>query len=366
MSSLIVGSTAMEYLRENRGILALPKRTPSDMDIWTTEDSEDRIEMSGRTDLAMMPKHVISLVERDSEDSRYPSLDSLYTIKISHLGWDIFWQKHKRDAIVMKYAGAKLLPDLYDALVKQWKEEHGSKDFLSLNKNKDDFFTDAVDYVYDHDYLHELAAFPSRPVYESVRKDGHDVLIDKEKFFSLPFEKQVKMFREEITVIACERWLIPEKLAGKVRWTKAWQYALRKTCTTLTKNWATDFLVQNVEAFDVANYDDFRHIVETLNLEVNGNMGKQIDNSVIEGIAEELGVGLYDLAVGDVEKDEDYEHLEQEGGGEGGAEDCHAVFKYKDTIYMMHYNYYSHHGYEFDYMAAFIVEPVQKMVTVYE
>jgi hypothetical protein len=37
-----------------------------------------------------------------------------------------------------------------------------------------------------------------------------------------------------------------------------------------------------------------------------------------------------------------YEHLEKEGGGEGGAEHCYGVFRLKDKIYKTEYSYYSH------------------------
>lgn len=64
----------------------------------------------------------------------------------------------------------------------------------------------------------------------------------------------------------------------------------------------------------------------------------------------------------------DYEHLEQEGGGEGGSEYCYGVFKLKGKIYKAEYSYYSHQGHEYDYICDTIREvvPVQKTVTVYE
>lgn len=65
-------------------------------------------------------------------------------------------------------------------------------------------------------------------------------------------------------------------------------------------------------------------------------------------------------------KSEDYQHIEQEGGGEGGSEWCHTIFKWKDTYYRYCYSYYSHYGYEHDNMALEIVTPEEKTITTYE
>lgn len=63
-----------------------------------------------------------------------------------------------------------------------------------------------------------------------------------------------------------------------------------------------------------------------------------------------------------------YKHLEQEGGGEGGAEDCHGVFSFKGKIYRGCYSYYSYNGHEYDYIESTLqeVKPVEKTIIVYE
>jgi hypothetical protein len=321
------------------------------------------------------------------------------------MAWDIFWDKHKQDVLTMKLVnGCEIIPDLYETLVEHWKEEHGDKDFLSLYKSKDEFFTDGVVYVYDHDYLHELVAWPNRPVYESVLKDGHQVAIDHEKFLRLPFEQQVRMFREEISVIAAERWLISPKTCGKIHWIKAYQMALRKTVTSLTKNWATEFILMNLEYFHKPDYGYFEYLIKTLP-EGEIIMGKEVDIDVIMGeikealIKEALSRGVSEenskidgdmkyLMVDDEScsfrteaPDTAYwsdkyvwvrpsevgaEHVLQEGGYEGGSEYCETIFKWKGKIYKMTYSYYSYHGFDVDCASLHEVEPVQKTVTVYE
>lgn len=65
---------------------------------------------------------------------------------------------------------------------------------------------------------------------------------------------------------------------------------------------------------------------------------------------------------------QDYEHLEQEGGGEGGSEYCHGVFKLKGKIYKAEYSYYSYDGHDYNgiYDTLKEVKPVEKTIIVYE
>lgn len=363
----IVGSTALRRW-------GLTKRKPSDTDIWVRTQEEMDILSGAGTDICVMPGHIMDILDDwVLGGSLHPF--ALYTIKMSHFGWDIFWEKHKQDILLMKLKGnCELIPELYEALRDHWKKKHGNKEFLSLYQKKDEFFTDGVEYIYDHDYLHELVAYPNRPVYESVLKDGEDVAIDKDKFFALPFDQQVRMFREEISVIAAERWLIPPKTCGKIKWVRAYQMALRKTVTTLTKNWATEFIIMNIQHFYKPDYTYFEHLINTLP-EGETIMAKRVDlDTIIGEIVETYNAidpeyplddnDYYEIAEGDIELD-GYEHIHQEGGGDGGSEYCEAVFKWKDKTYKMTYSYYSHHGSDFDCAELYEVTPQKKEVTVY-
>jgi len=253
--NIVVGSTALRFFDCNR----LP---PSDLDIWTSD--KDYIKQEGE-DVCYIPEDIIQQVPAYAH---YATADAIYTIKCSHFGWDIHWQKTKLDIMWLKGCGCKLIPDLYKTLVEFWKVEHHDKSFLSLKKDKDTFFTDHVTYVYDHDYLHELVAYPNRPMYESCLKEGEDVLIDQEKFNELCHEDKVRMFREEITTIAIERWLVNPHFKGKYSWFRAYMFSLHKTVTRLTKGWATDFIVLNIEDFVKPKYDYFKHAIKTLGLKL--------------------------------------------------------------------------------------------------
>jgi len=220
------------------------------------------------SDISIIPIEVMALVPVFTSGCySYATADAIYTMKLSHFEYDIHWEKTKLDILWLGAKGCKLIPELYEALKPIWRQEHGEKEFLSLKKGKEDFFTDAVTYVYDHDYLHELVAYPSRPMYENCLVEGEEVLIDKEKFFKMDREDQIRMFREETSVIAAERWMINPKYGGKISWYRAYMYSLRKTITRLTKGWASEFMVMNIEEFYKPEYRYFKHLIKTLKLE---------------------------------------------------------------------------------------------------
>jgi hypothetical protein len=395
---IIVGSKALEYFSMNR----LP---PSDTDIWTDDPSYSE----AGVDAMIIPEHILRIVP--TKDS-YATPDAIYTIKCSHFGWNIHWQKTKLDVLWLKARGCNLIPNLYRHLVNHWKQVNGNKEFLSLNKSKQEFFQDNVTYVYGHDYLHELVAYPNRPVYESVLKDNAEVSIDNAKFDILSFEQKVRMFREEISVIAAERWLINPYWCGKVSWYKAYQLSLEKTVTSLIKNRAQEFVTLNIEHFIKPDYSYFSHllsvikegeyIMSNVNLSVFQELvdkvgADSLEHMIYEMCGNDFGVrpsirypgrghrngsdssyqeevAAYRVeysrlkALKEKELGIEYEHLDQDGGGEGGSEYCYGVFKLNGKIYRAEYSYYSHHGHDYDSIVETLreVKPVEKTVTVYE
>jgi hypothetical protein len=395
---VVVGSTALYQ----HGIIT---RQPNDLDVWVTSDEVLSEDMS--CDSKVLPDYIFSLLETTEFDHQlskvselHPCIaatpDTIYTIKCSHLGWsNPMWEKHKRDVLYLKIAGCNIIEPLYEALVEYWKEKLGNKEFLSLDKSKVDFFTDHVDYKYDHDYLHTLVAHPHPPVYTRVLKDGCEVMIDRDKFFLLSHDDQVRMFKEEIATIALERWVLNPYWRGGVSWYKAHKLSVQKTITNLTKGWATDFLVRNLDEIYRPEFKYYKHALEVY------DMSNKVDMSVFENAMEVLGIDdmkemVFSMCEGDVNfcitNDQlkgwredgatdhnhevrqklldqiGYEHLEQEGGGKGGAEACHGVFKLGGKIYLAAYSYYSYDGCEYDDILDTLreVKRVEKTITVYE
>lgn len=180
---------------------------------------------------------------------RIATLDELYTLKVSHSYWELrngSWDKHINDAMALKAQGATLLLDLHKLLYKVWEEQHGQKK-VDLSQEAEEFFSDAVKRVYDHDSIHDSVAYGDRPLYESVLKDGHSVDIDMGKIKALPFEDKVRLYREEIYATALERLVVPSDYRCSPR--RAYAWALRRTITSLTKGWSARFLVENYDVF---------------------------------------------------------------------------------------------------------------------
>jgi hypothetical protein len=370
---IIVGSSALKHFGYQR-------QEPKDLDVWCLS-SEPTLR---KTDSFTVSPQIYNLVPTKEG---YATPDAIYTIKCSHFAHDIKWDKTKKDILWLKHKGCKLLPDLYKELKNVWREKYGDKSFLSLTKNKADFFNDHVPYKYDHDYLHSLVSHPNLPMYSNCLVEDEEVLISKKKFYAMPFADQLQMFKEEMTVIAIERWMVPYK----THWHKAYSLALKKTITNLTKNWATDFIISNLDYYVKPEYRLFKFALETINLtEINMT---ELQNMIVElhkelNIEQNIHEMVFNLSEGrnwfirlntndyaqgrkevrEILKNWGYETLHCEGGGEGGAEECNAVFKLKDKVIQTRYSYYSHHGHDYDDILYSMKEvtPVEKTVTVYE
>lgn len=240
MTYIIIGSTAA---KRNLGSAWRPSK---DLDVF-----------SDQTDLQGVDRfwHPYMSLLWDEDEARYTTIDELYTIKVSHLYWEGEngqWGKHFSDAWRLKEAfGAKLLSKMHDILYNVWEERFGKKR-VDLNMDKSEFFDDAVKRTYDHDSVHYAVAYGERPVYESVWKDGENVAMDMRKVWALPFNLQVRLFREEIYATALERIIIPGKSTSP---SYAYSWALRRVITSLTKGKSAKFIASNLDIFRRADVD---------------------------------------------------------------------------------------------------------------
>lgn len=252
MIGLITGSTAIKHWFPD-----FP-REPGDLDIWSPEVDLGVLadEFPGKRVDAfwddriwdnLIPKWVAEKIDHDVLVHAFPN--ELYTIKVAHSSWDLAnksWHKHMHDIVWLKQHGATLMPGLWKVLYSIAEDQHGSKR-VNLNQESGAFFTDAVVRKYDHDSLHDTVAHYHRPLWEEVLKDGEDVAMDMAKVWALPFEDQIKLFREEVYATALERWLIPADYEFSP--SLAYSLALRKTITSLTKGASSRFMIENYETF---------------------------------------------------------------------------------------------------------------------
>lgn len=234
---LIIGSTAMRrYIPE--------MRQPKDVDVFSPDAPGD--------DSFWHPSFE-DWIPPGAND--YATIDELYTIKVSHSYWELkngSWGKHMADIVALKNAGAVMLQSRHDLLRGVWADRYGKKR-TDLSMDKAAFFADAVVRKYDHDSIHASVAYGDHPLYEDVMKDGASVQTDMAKVKALPFDQQVRLFREEIYATALERKCIPTDYRHSPRGAYAW--ALRRTITSLTKGWSAQFLVENYETFRSPDVD---------------------------------------------------------------------------------------------------------------
>jgi hypothetical protein len=151
--------------------------------------------------------------------------------------------------------------DWFKQRVQMTKEEFPQGN-PSLSQANDDFFDDAVQKVYDHDWLHEQVAFYDRPMYERLKyATKKDLAWCEKKLWDKlePWEKDICV-AEETYVIATERFLVPNQwtTAPKLAYFKA----LRKVCTTLTSGWFRDWAIDNypriVELYSTERFDKLK------------------------------------------------------------------------------------------------------------
>ena len=81
MKYLIYGSTAIKYHFPDY------EREPQDLDIITIEDTKLLLENTKRIEQYYLPE--FQYIFDNNKDELYVDPDFLYTIKMSHLSWDI-------------------------------------------------------------------------------------------------------------------------------------------------------------------------------------------------------------------------------------------------------------------------------------
>ena len=272
---ILIGSRAL-YLRCKQALMRKPKdfdfvATQAEAEKWI-EDNATKIGMTktypekdgkkliaeGNTNVEfdiVQPGNsnemLVKLVEGNPESIEtpfgwVPTLDMLFTIKASHRylrNSPHFW-KTVADYHILKRIGAKVRPEYKDFLKLREKETYWYK-HPKLNQGKDSFFADDnIEYVWDHDTIHESVARGERPAYTYYMQDDAEVACSKEKFFACPREVQLNGIIEEAAVLAIERSLVPHPGV----WTPefAWKFALAKVCSSITSGWFREFGYENL------------------------------------------------------------------------------------------------------------------------
>ena len=222
---LIYGSTAIKYWYSDF-------REPRDLDIITNREKIKGIECYWMKEFEYLT---------ENKDTRYVDPNSLLTIKMSHLSWDINWDKHMHDVIFLKNKGCTIDLKFYKKLITAWERVHWKKK-VNLNTINKNFFQKKITRRFDHDWLHEQVAFYKRPLHESIREDLNSPQCSEKLFSLLSHQKKIKVALEELYVLTLERFIFIDKPQSfKFAKTKM----LKQMITSTTKGWFNLFLKDN-------------------------------------------------------------------------------------------------------------------------
>jgi len=163
--------------------------------------------------------------------------NDLCTLKASHLFWNINWDKHMFDLQFLLKKGCTINPELFWKLYEFWNSYHSKNKRSDLKMTKDDFFNNAINYnVHQHDDLHKI--LNSVPIYTLILKDGKDVELCESKYNQLTHEQKLDLVREEVMVMAYERY---KSLGYKIAYNKM----LKKFIISHAPKFTLIFILEN-------------------------------------------------------------------------------------------------------------------------
>lgn len=189
MNELIIGSSAIKYYYPDF------KREPKDIDIAVLNQRKRE----------GIKEYLVNPVILKYQNDGYLDPNLLLSLKISHLFWNINWEKHLFDVQFLLSKNCTYNIDLIIELRSFWDSFLPKIRRSNLEMNKEDFFKNKVNETTDqHDYLHTLLA--DIPAYTLLLKEGCEVELDEKKWHNLSFDKKHDVIFEETSVMAFERY----------------------------------------------------------------------------------------------------------------------------------------------------------------
>lgn len=172
-----------------------------------------------------------------------PSMNILYLLKMSHryLKNSPHFLKTMDDIIKMRELGAIIEPEHMEFFKKREKATY-NYGHPKLNKDKESFFTDDVDYRYDHDTIHLSMKHLDKPAYMYFKPEDEEVWCSKEMWDKCDEKIKLNAVLEETQVLALER---SQVLFSNVEPKRSFDMALSKVCTSITSGWFREYAWEN-------------------------------------------------------------------------------------------------------------------------
>ncbi len=243
----LIGSTAIRHWFPD-----FP-REPKDVDYAV----KDKMKSGRDTEFLLNPVFCDFVWYRHMFDSTsgLPTPDELYTLKVSHLFWDINWEKHMWDVQWLKKRGCSLIPSLFFRLYEYWNTVHEPNKRSKLDMSADEFFDNAVSCPYDHDWLHTLIQNP--PTYTKVLKDGAEVDVSEEKFNNLTTDEKATLVKEEVMIMSFERKFHKDYRVSYGR-------MLRKFIREHAPMWEAIWIIENFDLVYKPDFDYFDFLTKQI------------------------------------------------------------------------------------------------------
>lgn len=187
---IVIGSTAMK--------IHFPdfNRQPKDLDIAVEHEK-----VSTKKGIEYLYNPVLCKYSNDV----FLNPNMLLSLKISHLFWDINWEKHMWDVQFLLQKGCIPNIEYIKEQMEFWKEYLPKVRRSQLEMSKEDFFNNAVNKDSEqHDLLHKKLR--DIPAYTLLLKEGCEVELDENKWINLDFDKKCDVVYEETAVMAFERY----------------------------------------------------------------------------------------------------------------------------------------------------------------
>lgn len=244
---VIIGSHAIKYWYPSFN------RIPKDLDIVV--EGGERIQLLGVYDRVEKLTNPI-LLKYHNGSNKYATPNELYTLKMSHLFWNINWEKHMFDLQFLKDKGAVLIKPLFDELYAYWNMVHGLNKRSDLKMKAEDFFDNALNCEWDHDWLHTLLR--PTPTFSKVLKDGEEVEVDEERFDKLTTEEKDSLVREEVMIMAFERY-------PKTFYKNAYDRMLKKFIISHAPIWEAIYIIENYVRLIKIDFNFIKYLNEQIN-----------------------------------------------------------------------------------------------------
>lgn len=237
---IIIGSVAIKYWFHDFN------RIPKDLDVILYEGEtidEKYVSQYDKIEILENPILIKYCKSDLNQINIHLNPNTLLTLKMSHLFWDINWEKHMFDVQFLLEKGCEINEQLFYKLYEFWNIYHSKNKRSDLKMSAEDFFNNSIKFPIEHDRLHEILVqhefFNNKvPTYKSILKDDYEVEVCQNKFNNLNHDEKCNLVYEEVMIMAMERF-------SELNYRNAYSKMLKKFIISHAPIWEAIFIITN-------------------------------------------------------------------------------------------------------------------------